>query len=249
MAGVLQDKVALITGGGRGVGRGLALALAAEGARIFVCGRTAEPLQEVVDLVAERGSKAASHVCDVTNADDLTDLVARTVAEFGTIDILINNANVPVGGLLLDTDDQTYINALMAGPVATLRLMKLCHPYLKGGGTIINLVTGASLRSDPIGYGGYVSQKDAMRGLSRTAAVEWGPDGIRVHAIAPLAGLETWIEHYPEEAAAYMAQIPLGRIGNAETDIGPVVVFLCSDASRYMTGNVIMIDGGKEYLR
>ena len=247
--GVLDGKVALITGGGRGIGRGLALALAAEGANIFVCGRTAEPLREVVDEVGKRGSKGAFHVCDVTRADDLADLTARAVAEFGTIHILINNANVPVGGLLLDTDDQAFIDALMAGPVATLRLMKLCHPYLQGGGTIINLVTGASLRSDPIGYGGYVAQKDAMRGLSRTAAVEWGKDGIRVHAIAPLAGLETWIEHYPEEAKAYMSQIPLGRIGNAEHDIGRVVVFLCGPDSGFMTGNVIMIDGGKEYLR
>ena len=248
-AQLLADKVAIVTGSGRGLGRGMALALASEGAHIVVCGRTIETLNETAQEVRARNVRALIKICDIREEDQLEDLVKTTVAEFGRIDILINNAATHAGGLLLDVEYSQFADALRSGPLAALRLMQLCHPYLKGGGVIINLATGAQIRADPVGYGCYAAPKGATHSLTRAAAVEWGKDGIRVHAIAPLAGLEKWFKLKPDEAAEYAKQIPLGRIGDSETDIGPVVVFLCGPDSGYMTGNIIMVDGGKEFLR
>jgi NAD(P)-dependent dehydrogenase (short-subunit alcohol dehydrogenase family) len=128
-------------------------------------------------------------------------------------------------------------------------MMRACFPYLRGGGVIVNLGTGASLRADPVGYGAYGAIKEGIRALSRSAAFEWGKDGVRVHTIVPLSGLDAWAEAYPEQAKAFFATVPLGRVGDAERDVGRVVVFLCGPDSGYMTGNTICIDGGQAFLR
>jgi NAD(P)-dependent dehydrogenase (short-subunit alcohol dehydrogenase family) len=133
--------------------------------------------------------------------------------------------------------------------LATFRLMQACYEHLRGGGVVVNLGTGASLRPDPIGYGCYGAVKEASRALSRAAAVEWGAEGIRVHCIVPLSGLEAWAAERPEESQAFFKTIPLQRVGHAERDIGRAVVFLCGPDSGYMTGNTILIDGGHSFLR
>lgn len=248
--GFLASKVAIVTGSGRGVGKGIALALAAQGASIAVCGRTPETLEETVAEIVRRGGDAFATVADVTQPAHIARLVGATVERYGTVDILVNNAQASHGlGRLLEVDDATFEGGFRSGPLATLRLMQACHSYLRGGGVIVNLGTAASLRPDPIGYGCYGAVKEAIRALSRAAAVEWGPEGIRVHVVVPLSGLDAWAAERPEEAKAFFATIPLGRVGAAEADIGRAVAFLCGPDSGYMTGNTILLDGGQAFLR
>jgi NAD(P)-dependent dehydrogenase (short-subunit alcohol dehydrogenase family) len=249
--GTLEGKAAIVTGSGRGLGRGIALALASEGASVVVCGRTPERLDETADEIASRGGRSIAVTCDVSRADSIADLVARSVDAYGTIDILVNNAQAShcADTLLVDVDDDEFEAGFRSGPLATLRMMRACHPHLSGGGVIVNLGTGAALRPDPVGYGAYGAIKEGIRALSRSAAFEWGKDGIRVHTVVPLSGLDAWAEAYPEQAQAFFATIPLGRVGDAERDVGRVVVFLCGPDSGYMTGNTICVDGGQAFLR
>jgi len=247
---VLAGKAAVVTGSGRGVGRGIALALADAGAAIAVCGRTPDVLAETAEEVRRRGGRAITVRCDVTDPAQIEVLVARTVAELGGIDILVNNAqDSKAVGRLVDVDPEDFVKGFASGPLATLRLMQACHPHLKGDGVVVNLGTAASLRPDPVGYGCYGAVKEAIRALSRAAAVEWAADGIRVHVIVPLAGLERFQRERPEEAKVFIDSIPLGRIGDAERDVGRAVVFLCGPDSGYMTGNTLLIDGGQAFLR
>lgn len=186
----------------------------------------------------------------MTDPDDIQRLVSTTVNEFGGIQILINNAqDSKAVGRLVDVDPDDFIKGFASGPLATLRLMRACHPHLSGDGVVVNLGTSASLRPDPVGYGCYGAVKEAIRALSRSAAVEWASDGIRVHVVVPLSGLERFQRERPEEAKAFIASIPLGRIGDAERDIGRAVVFLCGPDSGYMTGNTMLVDGGQAFLR
>ncbi len=131
-------------------------------------------------------------------------------------------------------------------------MMRACHPHLRGRGRIVNLGSAAGIRWDPSGTGAYAAAKEAVRVLTRTAACEWASDGIRVNAILPLANsstMEEWFRLEPEAAQGYLATVPLGRLGDPETDIGPAVVFLCSDASRYITGHTLAADGGQALVR
>jgi NAD(P)-dependent dehydrogenase (short-subunit alcohol dehydrogenase family) len=169
---------------------------------------------------------------------------------FGGIDILINNAQEVALGRLLDVRDDAFVDGFTSGPLATLRFMKACHPHFvaRGGGAIVNLATAAAQRWDMAGYGCYAAVKQAIRSLTRAAASEWGRDNIRVNTIAPHAlspGMEMWIKSVPEEAAAFIATIPLGRVGDCEIDIGRAVVFLVGPDARYLTGATIPIDGGQ----
>jgi meso-butanediol dehydrogenase/(S,S)-butanediol dehydrogenase/diacetyl reductase len=248
--GVLEGQVAIVTGSGKRVGRGLALALGNAGATVVVCGRTTSDLEATAIEIRDRGRNAITVTCDVSRLEECDRLIATTVAELGRLDILINNANHYCDGNLLELDEERFTKAWEVAPLAVFRLMRLAHPHLsKQGGTIINLVTGASLRPDPVGFGGYTATKDAVRALTRAAACEWGRDRIRVHSLAPLAELDEWFDIDPVGANAYLQRIPLGRIGRSEEDAGRVAVFLCSPDSGYMTGNTILVDGGSEFLR
>ena len=174
-----------------------------------------------------------------------------TVSHFGGLNILVNNAQeVPVGALL-DVTDEAFIAGYESGPLATLRLMKLAYPHLKGDGCIINLASTAAKRWDMSGYGAYAAVKESIRSLTRAAACEWGPDGIRTNVILPHArspGLAWWMDNNPEEAEAFQASIPQRRVGECEDDIGRFVVQLCSEGSRYVNGQSIAVDGGQAYL-
>jgi NAD(P)-dependent dehydrogenase (short-subunit alcohol dehydrogenase family) len=130
-------------------------------------------------------------------------------------------------------------------------MMKLCYPHLKGDGCIINLGSTAARRWDATNYGAYAAVKEAIRAFSRAAASEWGKDGIRTNVILPHAkspALAAWTESNPEEAAAFVATIPMGRIGECEQDIGEFVAFLCSAAAAYVNGQSIAVDGGQAYM-
>jgi len=247
----LSGKVALVTGAGQGVGQGIALALAAKGAHVAVTGRTLEKLEATCAQISRRGGQAFPLVCDVKEADSLANCVERVVSHFGGINILVNNAQeVPLGSLQ-EVSDEVFSAGWESGPLATFRLMKLCYPYLKGDGCIINLASAAGKRWDMSGYGCYAATKEAIRSLTRAAACEWGPDNIRCNVILPHAkspGMAWWIDNNPEEAEEFFATIPQRRVGDSETDIGRAVAALCGADCNYVNGQSIALDGGQAYL-
>lgn len=250
--GLLDGKRALVTGAGQGVGRGIALALAREGCAVAVAGRTLSKLEDTCREIKGRGGHAIPIRCEVTDAAQITACVASAVSGLGGIDILVNNAQIVPFGTLLEVSDESFDAGWKSGPLATLRFMRACHPCLRGGGSIVNLGTGAALRPDPVGYGAYAAVKEAIRALTRAAAYEWGPDGIRVNAVIPLAtspALKQWIATRPEESKAFLTTVPLGRAGDCEADIGRAVVMLVGPYGSYITGSTLMLDGGQAYLR
>ena len=248
---LLAGKAALITGAGQGVGQGIAFALAKEGARIAAAGRTLSKVEATIVEIEKRGGQGLAIECDVKQPASLAACVKRSVEGLGTIDILVNNAQeVPLGSLD-EVSDEAFEAGWESGPLATFRLMKLCRPHLSGGGSIVNLASTAAKRWDATGYAAYAAVKEAIRALTRGAASEWAQEGIRSNVILPHAkspGLEWWIENRPEEAAAFIATIPMKRIGECEEDIGRFVAVLCSDASRYVNGQSIAVDGGQAFM-
>jgi NAD(P)-dependent dehydrogenase (short-subunit alcohol dehydrogenase family) len=248
----LAGKVAVVTGAGKGIGRGVTLALAKAGASVIASGRNPETLGATIEMVTAAGGDAVPVICDVTNSDHVDAMVQTTVEQYGRLDILINNAQGQMGrGHLLDVAAADFLAAFVSGPLATFQLMKACEPHLRDGGVIVNFGTGAGIRPDPVGYGCYAAVKEAIRALSRAAAVEWGAKGIRVHSVVPLAGSEAlaaWARNRPEESTRFFQSVPLGRVGDPEDDIGRAIVFLCGPDSEYLTGNTIALDGGQAYL-
>lgn len=249
----LEGQVAIVTGAGQGVGQGIALALATEGVNVAVLGRTAAKLEDTCALLRERGVKAEPFACNVLKTETLPGIVDEVVAEFGGVDILVNNAYDGAMGPLLGLDDRAFARGFVSGPFAAFALMRACHPHMvqRGGGNIINLVTSAMVRWDLSNYGAYAAAKQALRSLTRTAAVEWAGDGIRANCIAPHAlspGLKWWTEAHPEEAEEFVASIPMKRIGDCEDDIGRAVVALVGPDMRYLTGATIPLDGGQAHF-
>jgi len=248
----LAGKVALVTGAGQGVGQGIAYALAAEGAQVAVTGRTLAKCEATVAEITRRGGRAIAIECDVKDAASLEAAVARVVRELGGLQILVNNAQEVPLGTLEQVTEAAFSAGWESGPLATLRLMKLAYPHLKArGGCIINLATPAAMRWDVSGYGAYAAVKEAIRQLSRAAACEWAKDGIRTNVILPLAdspAMAWWTRERPQEAAAFIATVPMQRIGGCERDIGRFVATLCSDDCAYINGQSIAADGGQAYL-
>ncbi|GAA4558471.1 SDR family NAD(P)-dependent oxidoreductase [Planotetraspora kaengkrachanensis] len=251
--GSLDGQVAIVTGAGQGVGQGIALALASEGASVAVIGRTMAKLEATCELVRERGAAAEPFLCDVSDTDTIPSVVDQVAARFGGVDILVNNAYSGAYGPLLAMSDRAFQKGFRSGPFAAFAFMKACHPHMKrrGGGSIVNLVTSAMVRWDPATYGAYAAAKQALRSLTRTAAAEWGPDGIRANSIAPHAlspGLKWWTETNPEEAEEFRRTIPLGYIGDCEQDIGRAVVAIVGPGMRYLTGATVPLDGGQAFF-
>ncbi|SEP20355.1 SDR family NAD(P)-dependent oxidoreductase [Trujillonella endophytica] len=250
--GILEGRTALVTGGGNGVGRGIALALAGEGASVVVAGRTAATLEGTRQLIEDRGGRAAVAVCDITVSEEVDACIAATLGLFGGIDVLVNNAALVPHGSLLEASEELVDAAWAAGPVATWRLMRRCHPHLRDGGVVVNVSSGISKAGSAPNRFAYAMVKSALDALSRAAATEWAADGIRVNTIMPLArteAVEAWFAAEPEHASAVEAQVPLGRIGDPERDIGRAVVFLVGPDSAYLTGATLPLDGGSAYLR
>ena len=248
----LAGKIALVTGAGQGVGRGIALALAAEGAQIAVAGRTMSKLEDTVRAIEARGGKARAVLCDVKDAASLARSISEVVGFFGGLHILVNNAQEVALGPLNGVSDEAFTAGWESGPLATFRLMKLAHPHLaKQGGSIVNFGSSAAKRWDLANYGAYAAVKEAIRQLTRAAACEWARDGIRTNCVLPLAdspAMAGWTKARPEEAAAFVSTIPQNRVGDCESDVGVFVATLCSDECRYINGQSIGVDGGQAYL-
>jgi NAD(P)-dependent dehydrogenase (short-subunit alcohol dehydrogenase family) len=249
----LDGKVAIVTGAGQGVGEGIALALAKEGAAIVAAGRTESKVIATAEKITAFGGRAVPALCDVCEPADIATTVEKTLAAFGGIDILINNAQIVHNDLLDNLGDGQFTDVFDSGPFATFRFMKAVKPHIKarGGGAIVNLATSGAVRWDAKGYGVYAAAKQAIRSLTRAAAHEWARDGIRVNTIAPIAmtpALEDWIAGDPIGSHAFLDSIPMGRIGNPEQDIGRAVVFLCGPDAGYVTALTMPLDGGQAYF-
>ena len=253
--GKLENRIALVTGSGRGVGRGVALAMAAEGAAIGLIDLDAETVAATADLIEAEGGRAIAVHGDVALRADCQRAIDRTVEAFGGLDVLVNNAAwTPTPGLrLVDFDDATFGRVLDTNLWATFFCMQIAHPHFlaRGGGAIINFASGSGTIGNEA-QGAYAAAKEGIRGLSRTAAREWGPEGIRVNIVCPFAnspGMIEWANLDPEGHAAAIEQIPLRRVGDCQDDIGRVCVFLASEDAAYVTGQTMWVDGGSGSVR
>jgi NAD(P)-dependent dehydrogenase (short-subunit alcohol dehydrogenase family) len=247
----LAGKVAIVTGAGQGVGRGIAVALAEAGCATVVCGRTLSKVEDTAALIAERGQTALAFRCDVGVRPDVDACVAATLERFDRIDVLVNNAQTVRLGPLLDITDEDMAVVYDTGPVGAMRFMQVCFPALRASrGAVINLASGSGVQPQP-GQAPYAAAKEGMRALTRVAASEWGVHDVRVNAVCPFAAspaMQAWREAVPDEYDQALQNVYLRRIGDCEQDIGPAVVFLASDEARYITGATLMIDGGQNYL-
>ena len=245
----LEENVTIITGGGKGIGYGLAQAFAEAGSNLVITGRTLSRLESAKErLEAEYGVKVLPIVADGADEAAIKDVVAQTIATFGKINTLVNNAQVSKSGLpLIDHTKEDLDLSIHSGLYAAFFYMRECHPYLKESkGSVINFASGAGLFGK-LGQSSYAAAKEGIRGLSRVAAAEWGPDGIRVNVICPLAMTESlmeWKDNYPDLFAKTIQGIPLGRFADPKDDIGRVAVFLASEDAHYITGETITLQGG-----
>jgi NAD(P)-dependent dehydrogenase (short-subunit alcohol dehydrogenase family) len=245
----LEENVTIITGGGKGIGFGLAQAFAEAGSNLVITGRTLSRLESARQrLEAEYGVKVLPIVADGADEAAIKDVVAQTIATFGKINTLVNNAQVSKSGLpLIEHTKEDLDLSIHSGLYAAFFYMRECHPYLKESkGSVINFASGAGLFGK-LGQSSYAAAKEGIRGLSRVAAAEWGPDGIRVNVICPLAMTESlmeWKVNYPDLFAKTIQGIPLGRFADPKDDIGRVAVFLASEDAHYITGETITLQGG-----
>jgi NAD(P)-dependent dehydrogenase (short-subunit alcohol dehydrogenase family) len=250
---ILDGKIAIVTGAGQGIGWGVALALAKEGAGIIVVDIQGENATRNANKLKAIGSRALGISCDVSRHEQVEAVVAATVREFKTVNILVNAAQDMHGDKPLEnwTDDD-FTQSLGSGLWGTFYFMRACFPYMKEhGGKIINFASSAGLQGDN-GWAGYAAAKEGIRALTRVACHEWGKYKINVNVVCPMAqgkGWEPLVKDHPEIMQTVLAGIPLGRLGDPEKDIGRVVVFLASSDSDYITGHTIMADGGHTMLR
>ncbi len=251
--GELDGLVAIVTGAGQGVGRGVAIALARAGASVVASNRTVSKVDTVAREITADGGRAVAVECDVTRPEHIASCIQTTLDTYGRIDIVVNAADDQRLVPLMDITEDDMQAGWRTGLMGSLRFTQGCVPHMEkqGGGAIVNVASGAG----PLALAGmapYAAAKEAIRTLTRVAAVELGPLGIRVNVICPTVwapSFEAWAEHAPEEFARVVSSTPLGRIGDPVDDVGTAVVFLCGPQSRYITGTTLMVDGGHTYLR
>jgi len=249
MAGRLEGKVCLVTGGASGIGRATALAFAREGAKVVVSDVAVAGGEETVRLIREAGGEAIFVPCDVSQAADVQALVERTVRAYGRLDCAFNNAGIEgMAARTADYSEEVWDRVISID----LKGVWLCMKYeiqqmlRQGGGSIVNTASVAGL----VGWAGaaaYAAAKHGVVGLTRTAALEYAKAGIRINAVCPGFTRTPLLERLTggrEEVEAYLVGLhPLGRMARAE-EVAEVVVWLSSDAASFVTGHPLVVDGG-----
>ncbi|WP_127507348.1 SDR family NAD(P)-dependent oxidoreductase [Paenibacillus humicus] len=247
----LQGKVGIITGSASGIGRGMALAMAKEGAHIAIVDVNEQKGRETLAEV-NRYTEGRLFIRDISVKDNAHDIVAEVVKKFGKLDILVNNAHASRQASFIETTQEQLDLSFGTGFYPTFHFMQAAYAELKKSqGKVINFASGAGIDGQAT-QTSYAAAKEAIRAISRVAANEWGPDGINVNLISPIAltpGVEQWRDSAPDMYEAMINRIPLRRLGDPEQDIGQVAVFLASEEANYITGQTIMVDGGSIKLR
>lgn len=245
----MKNKVVLITGGGKGIGRGLSEAFAEEGANLVITGRNEQALLNAKEELEKQYAIQVLPVrADGGDEKQVNNVIQKTIETFGHLDVLINNAMASKSGtMLIDHTKEDFDLAINSGLYAVFFYMKAAYPYLKESkGSVINFASGAGL-AGRIGQSSYAAAKEGIRGLSRVAATEWGPDGINVNVVCPLVETKQmlkWKEEHPDHYAKTIQGIPLGRFGDAKKDIGRTCVFLASEDASFISGETIVLQGG-----
>ncbi|MCH7399463.1 SDR family oxidoreductase [Belliella sp. DSM 107340] len=244
----LNDKVALITGGSRGIGYAIAEIFAAAGAKVVISSRKQETLNQIADKLKSKGYEVFGIACNVGKIEELETLVKMTIEKYGSIDILVNNAaSNPVFGPIHETSLEAFDKIMQVNVKAPFELMKLCYPFLKKSSSpsVINISSIGGI-SPEFGLGIYSVSKSALISLTKGFAKEWGSNKIRVNAICP--GLiktkfsePLWSNEKTMDEM--MKTLPIKRIGSPD-EIGLMALFLASTSASYTTGAVFSADGG-----
>lgn len=239
-----KNKVVIVTGSSRGIGKATALAFAREGAKVVITSRNKRDCEQTAREVADAGGECIVYACDVSKVKDVNNMVKQTLKAFGKIDILVNNAGVfalkPIENVTEQDWDYT-IDINLKGPFL---LSKAVVPHLKPGASIVNIASVLGKVGAPTATA-YCASKGGLITFTKALALELAPRNIRVNAIAPgpiktamLQGIED-----PETKKEFLEWVPLGRFGEPE-DIAQAVLFLASDESTYVTGHTLVVDGG-----
>jgi len=245
-----KPEIVIITGAGGGIGEGVARSFARAGWTVVVAEIDRERGQFVADSLGALGGQGLFIETDIRDLASVRAMVDRTLGEFGRVDVLVNNAYPTGSGAtsVSSISDERLVGSMTAGFQAVLAAMQAVYPTMaaQGWGRIINMcsLNGVNAHAGTVDYN---CAKEAVRALTRTAAVEWGKDGITCNAICPGAATPAFkarMAEMPEMMAAIQKMIPMGYSGDPEEDIAPVVLFLAGEGSRYMTGNTLYVDGG-----
>lgn len=252
----LTDRVAVVTGSARGIGRAIAIRLAEEGARVVVADVRSEMADETVSTIRQNGGTAMAVGCDVTDTAQVRALMDAAVREFGGIDALVSNAGIPSSGKLAhETDEDDWDRVIAVNLRGVFLCAKYAIPHLEasGRGAIVNIASTFGMVGAPHSPA-YAASKGGVISLTRQLAVDYGPRGIRINAVSPgyidndmdarksRTSPEEWARHWAAREAAAALQ-PLGR--QAQTsEIGAAVAFLLSDDASFMTGATVPVDGG-----
>ena len=243
-----QDKVVLVTGGTSGIGRATALAFANAGAKVVIAGRRESEGQAVVSEIKSAGGKALFVRADVAHEAEVKALIEQTVATYGRLDVAFNNAGIEWLGPLTEATEADYRRTFDTNVWSIITSLKYEVPAMlkNGGGSIIN----TSSIAGHLGFSGasiYVASKHAVEGLTKTAALEFAKQGIRVNAVAPAAIETAMVDRFVgaegDQRAGLASMHPIGRMGRAE-EIAGAVLFLASDAASFITGESLKVDGG-----
>ena len=243
----LDGRVAVITGGSRGLGKAMAVALAGAGAKIALVGRDAAKLAEAAAEVRDGGADVETYRADVSSEQQVRELETKVIDRFGPAHIVINNAGINVRKNIPEFTLDEWMSVLNTNLTSAFLMCRSFVPHMKGPGygRIINLTSIMSHVSLP-GRAAYSASKTGLLGFTRALALELAPDGISVVAISPgpfATEMNLPLMNDPEKNAQFLSSIPLGRWGKLE-DIGQLALFLCSDSAAFMTGSDVLIDGG-----
>jgi NAD(P)-dependent dehydrogenase (short-subunit alcohol dehydrogenase family) len=251
----ISNKVAIITGGTSGIGKATALLFAEEGAHVVITGRRVELGESVLNEITQRGARGVFIQADHSNADDCSRVIERTLSEFGRIDILFNNAGIVTSGTAETTSQEVWEQTFSINVTAVWRMCKLTLPQMRkqGGGVIVNNGSDWSVVAGRDAFP-YIASKGAIGLMTKSMALDYARENIRVNAVCPGdTFVDRWMEKgyfegsdpvtYEQAIREASEYLPMGRFGTPE-EIARAVLFLASDDSSFMTGHLLLVDGG-----